>query len=86
MSLGDGRPSSLSAAHGPGPEPDPFRSQILAHEFDREARLRLVAAERCVPLATGIGERAAILGQPHDGSMECHEPLTPRATRRSIAP
>ena len=59
-----------------GPEPDPLRPAILVYAPDG-AKLRLVAAEWLVPLATGIRERPELFGQPFDGPMEGHEPLMP---------
>ena len=59
-----------------GPVPDPQRPQILIYEPAGD-RLRLVAAEWFVPLATGIKERPSIFGQPLDGPMEGHHPLLP---------
>ena len=67
----------LNPAHI-GPAPDPFRPQILVYEPAGEGRLRLVAAEWFVPLATGVQERPSIFGRPFDGPMEGHEPLMPR--------
>jgi len=67
----------LNPAHI-GPTPDPFRPALLVYEPDGPGRLRLVAAEWFVPLATGVRERPALFGQPFDGPMEGHEPLMPR--------
>jgi hypothetical protein len=61
-----------------GPTPDPVRPPLLVYEPAEEGRLRLVAAEWFVPLATGITERPQLFGQPFDGPMEGHEPLMPR--------
>ena len=61
-----------------GPTPDPFRPQILVYEPAESGRLRLVAAEWFIPLATGVTERPSIFGRPFDGPMEGHEPLMPR--------
>lgn len=61
-----------------GPVPDPMRPPILIYEPDGD-KLRLVAAEWFIPLATGIKERPAVFGQPFDGPMEGHEPLLPKA-------
>lgn len=58
------------------PIPDPMRPQILIYEPVGD-RLRLVAVEWFIPLATGIKERPAIFGQPFDGPMEGHHPLLP---------
>jgi hypothetical protein len=66
----------LNARHI-GPTPDPFRPPILIYEPDGE-RLRLVAAEWFIPLATGVRERPTLFGRPFDGPMEGHEPLIPR--------
>src|SRR3712207_9577863 len=46
-----------------GPAPDPFRPQILVYEPAEGGRLRLVAAEWFVPLATGVAERPSIFGR-----------------------
>jgi hypothetical protein len=59
-----------------GPTPDPAKPQILVYEPDGE-KLRLVAAEWFIPLATGVTERPTLFGQPFDGPMEGHEPLMP---------
>ena len=61
-----------------GPEPDPMRPNILVYEPDGD-KLRLVAAEWLIPLATGIKERPQLFGQPFDGPMEGHHPLMPLA-------
>lgn len=53
-----------------GPNPDPLRPQILVYEPAEGGRLRLVAAEWFVPLATGIAERPSLFGRPFDGPME----------------
>ncbi len=58
------------------PTPDPLKPQILVYEPDGN-KLRLVAAEWFVPLATGVKERPTLFGQPFDGPMEGHEPLMP---------
>jgi hypothetical protein len=58
------------------PTPDPLKPQILVYEPDGE-KLRLVAAEWFIPLATGVKERPTLFGQPFDGPMEGHEPLMP---------
>jgi hypothetical protein len=60
-----------------GPVPDPMRPAILLYEPDGD-RLRLVAAEWFIPLATGVKERPSVFGRPFDGPMEGHEPLMPR--------
>ena len=61
-----------------GPTPDPFRPAILVYEPADGGKLRLVAAEWFIPLATGVAERPTLFGQPFDGPMEGHEPLMPR--------
>lgn len=61
-----------------GPVPDPMAPQILVYEPDAEGKLRLVAAEWFIPLATGVEGRPEIFGQPFDGPMEGHEPLIPK--------
>ena len=60
-----------------GPEVDPLKPTLLVYEPDGD-KLRLVAAEWLVPLATGVKERPELFGQPFDGPMEGHEPLIPR--------
>jgi hypothetical protein len=60
-----------------GPKSDPFRSPLLVYEPASDGRLRLVAAEWFVPLATGITARPVLFGRPFDGPMEGHEPLMP---------
>ncbi len=60
-----------------GPTSDPFRPPLLVYEPAEEGRLRLVAAEWFVPLATGITERPRLFGRPFDGPMAGHEPLMP---------
>lgn len=59
-----------------GPVPDPARPQVLIYEPQGD-KLRLVAAEWFVPLATGVKERPTLWGQPFDGPMEGHHPLMP---------
>ncbi len=59
-----------------GPELDPLRPTILVYAPDGD-KLRLVAAEWLVPLATGIRDRPELFGQPFYGPMEGHEPLMP---------
>src|SRR5262249_8942859 len=61
-----------------GPNVDPFRPQILVYEPVGD-KLRLVAAEWFVPLATGVQQRPHLFGQPFDGPMEGHHPLMPSA-------
>jgi len=59
-----------------GPEVDPLRPQILVYEPVGD-KLRLVAAEWFVPLATGIKQRPQLFDHPFDGPMEGHHPLMP---------
>jgi hypothetical protein len=59
-----------------GPEVDPSKPQLLIYEPDGD-KLKLVAAEWLVPLATGVKERPELFGRPFDGPMEGHEPLLP---------
>jgi len=59
-----------------GPVPDPMRQSILIYEPSGD-KLRLVAMEWLIPLATGIKERPTLFGQPFDGPMTGHEPLMP---------
>jgi hypothetical protein len=62
-----------------GPNVDVAKPPILIYEPQPSGKLRLVAAEWFVPLATGIKERPQLLGRPFDGPMEGHEPLLPQA-------
>jgi len=62
-----------------GPTLDPMRPQLLVYEPADRGRLRLVAAEWFVPLATGITERPTLFGRPFNGPMAGHEPLMPSA-------
>jgi hypothetical protein len=59
-----------------GPVPDPLKPQLLLYEPDGD-KLRLVAAEWLIPLATGIKDRPTLFGQSFDGPMEGHKPLIP---------
>jgi hypothetical protein len=54
-----------------------MRPPILIYEPDGD-KLRLVAAEWFIPLATGIKERPSVFGRAFDGPMEGHEPLLPK--------
>ena len=58
------------------PVPDPMKPQILIYEPNGK-KLRLVAAEWFVPLATGVKERPTLFGRPFDGPMAGHVPLMP---------
>jgi hypothetical protein len=60
-----------------GPEVDPLKPQLLVYEPDGD-KLKLVAVEWLVPLATGVKERPVLFGHPFDGPMEGHEPLLPK--------
>jgi hypothetical protein len=60
-----------------GPTPDPMRPPILIYEPEA-GKLRLVAVEWFVPLATGIKERPSLFGQPFLGPMEGHVPILPK--------
>lgn len=60
-----------------GPEPDPWSPQILMYE-PVGGKLRLVAVEWLVPLATGVKERPKLFGREFHGPMEGHHPLMPR--------
>lgn len=55
---------------------DPLRPNVLIYEPDGD-KLRLVAAEWFVPLASGVKERPMLFGMPFDGPMEGHHPLMP---------
>ena len=59
-----------------GGPPDPMKPNVLIYEPDGK-KLRLVAAEWLVPLAS-VKERPSIFGQPFQGPMEGHEPLIPQ--------
>jgi len=59
-----------------GPVPDPLRPPVLLYEPVGD-KLRLVAAEWFIPLATGIKERPQLFGRPFYGPMEGHYPLMP---------
>ena len=61
-----------------GPVVDLMKPPILVYEPEGAGKLRLVAVEWFVPLATGIKERPQLLGRPFDGPMEGHEPLLPK--------
>ena len=60
-----------------GPVPDPMAPTILVYAPEG-GKLRLVAAEWLVPLATGIKDRPRLFGQQFHGPMEGHEPLQPK--------
>ena len=62
-----------------GPTVDPQRPQLLLYEPTADGKLRLIAAEWFVPLATGIKERPQLFGRAFDGPMEGHEPLLPQS-------
>jgi hypothetical protein len=61
-----------------GPQVDPAKPQVLLYEPQGD-KLRLVAAEWFVPLATGVKERPQLNDRPFDGPMEGHPPLLPLA-------
>lgn len=56
--------------------PDPTKPNVLIYEPNGN-KLRLVAAEWFVPLATGVKERPTLFGHPFDGPMEGHHPIMP---------
>src|SRR4029078_716459 len=56
--------------------PDPAKPPVLIYEPAGD-KLRLVAAEWFVPLATGVKERPTLFGRPFDGPMEGHQPIMP---------
>ncbi len=60
-----------------GPVPDPMAPSILLYQPEG-GKLRLVAVEWLVPLATGITERPRLFGQDFRGPMPGHEPLLPK--------
>jgi hypothetical protein len=59
-----------------GPVPDPAKPPVLIYEPDGD-KLRLVAAEWFIPLATGVKERPTLWNKPFDGPMTGHPPLLP---------
>jgi hypothetical protein len=59
-----------------GPVPDPGKPPVLIYEPAGD-KLRLVAAEWFVPLATGVKQRPTLWGRPFDGPMMGHPPLLP---------
>ncbi len=58
------------------PVPDPMHPPILLYEPSGD-KLRLVAVEYFVPLATGVKERPKLFGQAFYGPMEGHHPFQP---------
>jgi hypothetical protein len=50
-----------------GPEPDPLSPRILLYE-PVDGKLRLVAVEWLIPLATGITGRPELFGHPFEGA------------------
>lgn len=59
-----------------GPTADPNKPQVLIYEPAGD-KLKLVAAEWFIPLATGVKQRPSLWGQPFDGPMMGHPPLIP---------
>lgn len=59
-----------------GPVPDPAKPQVLIYEPNGN-KLRLVAAEWFIPLATGVKAHPALWNHPFDGPMMGHPPLLP---------
>ena len=59
-----------------GPVPDPAKPPVLIYEPDGD-KLRLVAAEWFIPLATGVKQRPTLWNRPFDGPMTGHPPLLP---------
>jgi hypothetical protein len=57
-----------------GPVPDPNKPPVLIYEPQGD-KLRLVAAEWFIPLATGVKEHPKLWGQTFDGPMMGHPPL-----------
>lgn len=55
---------------------DPLKPTVLLYEPEGN-RLRLVAVEWFVPLATGVKQRPKLFGAEFDGPMEGHHPLMP---------
>ncbi len=60
-----------------GPVPDSTRPPVLIYEPAGD-KLRLVAAEWFIPLATGVKERRKLFGQSFHGPMEGHPPVQPK--------
>lgn len=60
-----------------GPVPDPAKPPVLIYEPQGD-KLRLVAAEWFVPLATGVKEAPTIFDRKFDGPMDGHEPIMPK--------
>ena len=58
-----------------GPVPDPAKPQVLIYEPDGN-KLRLVAAEWFIPLATGVKEHPTLWNHPFDGPMTGHPPCS----------
>jgi hypothetical protein len=50
-----------------------MKPNILVYEPDGD-KLRLVAVEWPIPLATGLKERPTLFGHPFGGPMEGHHP------------
>ena len=59
-----------------GPTADPNKPQVLIYEPAGD-KLKLVAAEWFIPLATGVKQRPTLWGHPFDGPMMGHPPLIP---------
>ncbi len=59
-----------------GTKLDPLHPQVLLYEPVSD-KLRLVAAEWFVPLATGVKERPQLFGHPFYGPMMGHYPVMP---------
>lgn len=76
-----GKPGGMGVhflnTHLIGPVPDPMRPPVLLYEPAGD-KIRLVAAEWFVPLATGVKERPKLFDQSFYGPMEGHHPLMPR--------
>ncbi len=63
-----------------GPTPDPGKPPVLMYE-PVGGKLRLVAVEWLVPLATGIKEAPRLFDQTFNGPMPGHYPLMPKELR-----
>ena len=61
-----------------GPVPDPSSPQVLMYMPNESGKLRLVAVEWFIPLATGIKGHPQLFGQLFEGPMEGHIPLIPK--------
>lgn len=63
-----------------GPTPDPDKPQVLMYE-PVGGKLRLIAVEWLVPLATGIEEAPRLFERTFHGPMPGHYPVMPKGLR-----